>query len=343
VTRAPLAISTGDPGGVGPEISLRTALAECEHDAVVVFGDAAWLAARALELGAQPAQLVRVAAHERLELPLGKIGLADVGVAWDAEALAHRGSARGGLAQLRALDLAMAAARSGLARGLVTAPMSKAAVNLAGFEFVGHTEHLAKAAGLPDDAVTMMFLGPKLRVALVTTHVAIAELPREITRPRVLRTIRHLAEALVRDAKADGRTRAIDLVVTGLNPHAGEEGLFGDEEPRVIEPAMRDALALACVAEGRVTLRGPVPAETAFRQAAAGSIDGIVAMMHDQATIASKLLDWGQAVNVTWGLPFVRTSVDHGVAYDAAHSGKIDTEGMRSAFRLAQRLTAYAA
>ena len=110
-------------------------------------------------------------------------------------------------------------------------------------------------------------------------------------------------------------------MVTGLNPHAGEAGLFGDEEPRAIAPAIADARALPAFRDGRLRLEGPVGAETAFRQAAAGEVDAVVAMAHDQATIASKLLDWTLAVNMTWGLPFVRTSVDHGVAYDAARAG----------------------
>src|SRR5205814_4375009 len=132
----------------------------------------------------------------------------------------------------------IAAALAGRARALVTAPMSKAAVNRAGHAFIGHTEHLARAARLADDAVTMMFLGPKLRVALATTHVAIAELPRAVTRARVLRAIGHLAEAVLRLARAEAPPR---IVVTGLNPHAGESGLFGDDEVRAIAPAIEDA------------------------------------------------------------------------------------------------------
>jgi 4-hydroxythreonine-4-phosphate dehydrogenase len=115
--------------------------------------------------------------------------------------------------------------------------------------------------------------------------------------------------------------------------------MFGDEEPRLIQPAIDEARRRAPFANGRVILEGPIGAETAFRNAANGAIDAVAAMLHDQATIASKLLDWGDAVNTTWGLPFVRTSVDHGVAYDAAESGKADASGMRAAFKMAQRLT----
>lgn len=343
----PLAISTGDPGGVGPEVALRAALEVRSDERLVLFGDARWLAARACELGGSR-ELCHVMDHgaAHFDVPRGRIGIADVGNAWSEQALSHRATAAGGAAQLRSLDAAIAAARSGRARGLVTAPMSKAAVNLAGHEFVGHTEHLARSVGLADDAVTMMFLGPRLRVALVTTHLAIADAPAAITCQRVLRSVLHLGDALVRLGSAAGSSatrergqRPIRLVVTGLNPHAGEGGLFGTEEPTAIEPAIAEARARFPFAAGLATLEGPVPAETAFRGAASGEIDAIVAMLHDQATIASKLLDWGNAVNVTWGLPFVRTSVDHGVAYAAAQSGAIEVDGMRAALALARSLT----
>lgn len=344
--RVPIAISTGDPGGIGPEIALRAALELRSDEQLVLFGDARWLAARAREIGgSEPLchPLDPGAAH--FEVPRGRIGIVDVGRAWSQDALSHRATAAGGDAQLRALDAAIAAAQSGRARGLVTAPMSKAAVNLAGHDFIGHTEHLARSVGLADDGVTMMFLGPRLRVALVTTHIAIADAPVAITRERVLRSVLHLAEALVRlrsgsASSASGeRGQAARVVVTGLNPHAGEGGLFGTEEPTAIAPAIEQARARWPFTTGLLTLEGPVPAETAFRSAASGQIDAIVAMLHDQATIASKLLDWGNAVNVTWGLPFVRTSVDHGVAYAAAESGAIEVEGMRSAVALARSLT----
>jgi 4-phospho-D-threonate 3-dehydrogenase / 4-phospho-D-erythronate 3-dehydrogenase len=335
----PLAISTGDPGGVGPEIALRVALESRDEDPVVLFGDASWLERRARALGAE-AEDCRVldAGAGEFVVPRGSIGLVDVGE-WSAEAREHRATPAGGDAQLRALDAAIAAAATGRARGLTTAPMSKAAVTLAGRDFVGHTEHLARAAGLADDEVTMMFLGPRLRVALVTTHLAIAQAPREITPARVLRSVLHLGAALLRvlPARPGGRPRR--MCVTGLNPHAGEAGLFGDEEPRAIEPAIAEARRRPPFADGKLLLDGPMPAETAFRTAANGGIDAVVAMLHDQATIASKLLDWGDAVNVTWGLPFVRTSVDHGVAYDAAASGQIQVEGMRAALAMGRLLT----
>jgi 4-hydroxythreonine-4-phosphate dehydrogenase len=332
----PLAISTGDPGGVGPEIALAVALETRHDDPPVLFGDATWLARRARSLAGDDVCLVFDRDASALVPPLGKVGLVHV-AGWSAEALEHRATPAGGAAQLQALDGAIEAARAGRVRGLVTAPMSKSAVHHAGYDFVGHTEHLARVCGLADDDVTMLFLGPRLRVGLVTTHVSIANAPSEITPPRVLRTILHLGEALVR--VADPRAQRLRMAVSGLNPHAGEDGMFGDEEPRLIAPAIEQARAKAPFANGQVVLEGPIGAETAFRNAASGTLDAVVAMLHDQATIASKLLDWGDAVNTTWGLPFVRTSVDHGVAYDAAESGKIQVDGMRAAFRMAQRLT----
>jgi 4-hydroxythreonine-4-phosphate dehydrogenase len=338
VSTRPLAISTGDPGGVGPEVALRAATALGAGDRCLLFGDARALRARAQAFGIELARLHEVPRGAAVELPAGAIGLVDAGRPWDDEALRHAATPSGGAAQLAALDAAIDAALSGAARAIVTAPMSKEAVHLAGQPFVGHTEHLARAAGLADDDVTMMFLGPRLRVALVTTHLSIRELPDAITQGRVLRTIVHLADAVQRLAVGEAGAKPL-VLVTGLNPHAGEAGLFGDDEPRAIAPAIELARARPPFVDGQVRLQGPLGAETAFRQAASDTAAAVVAMAHDQATIASKLLDWTLAVNVTWGLPFVRTSVDHGVAYDAAAAGTADARGMMSAIAMAQRLT----
>jgi 4-hydroxythreonine-4-phosphate dehydrogenase len=254
----------------------------------------------------------------------------------DATIEARSPSAAGGAAQLAALDAAIDSVVLGHARALVTGPISKAAVALAGASFVGHTEHLAVRAGLMPDAVTMSFLGPRLRTALVTTHLPVRAVPGAITIDRIVRTAVHLAEACLRLVDA----RPPRIAVAGVNPHAGEGGLFGDEEDRVVRPALLRLAGLAPFAGGRAELVGLVPAETAFRWAAGGVVDGVVAMSHDQATIASKLLDFTEAVNTTWGLPFVRTSVDHGVAYDAARRGHVDASGMSAAIALATRLSA---
>ncbi|MFW6067102.1 MAG: PdxA family dehydrogenase [Myxococcota bacterium] len=335
----PLAVAVGDPAGVGPLVSVRAALECAEGDRIVLFGDAERLTAMAgAEPGGRWTRVRRVEADAVKTLELGEIGCVHVSD-WDDAWVDRRGpTAEGGRAQLAVLDEATASVRSRATRALVTGPTSKDAIHHAGVPFVGQTEHLATAAGMAKDAVTMMFLGPRLRVALVTTHLAVRDVPDAIRAERVERTAVHAAEAVLRLAAAGDP--APRLVVTGLNPHAGERGMFGDEEACAIFPGIERARRQPPFAGGRAVLDGPLPAETAFRQAAEGAWQGVVTMMHDQATIASKLLDWSRAVNVTWGLPFVRTSVDHGVAYDAAARGEVEHAGMVAAMRMAQRLTA---
>ncbi|GAB4216613.1 MAG: 4-hydroxythreonine-4-phosphate dehydrogenase PdxA [Sandaracinaceae bacterium] len=312
-----LAIATGDPAGVGPEVSVRALAALPASASAVLFGDGVDLRRRLAAAGIS-----------------ARVEVVDVGACPPEVVAAHRDDAASGRVALAALDGAIDAVRSKRADAIVTAPVSKGAITLAGHRFVGQTEHLARRAGLGDDDVTMMFLGPRLRVALVTTHLAVRALSAEITRPRIRRTIRHLAEALI----ALGAPRGARLVVCGLNPHAGEHGLFGDEEDVTISPVVQALAREDPFADGTLALEGPRPAEAAFRDAQAGRVFGVVAMFHDQATIASKLLDWGSAVNVSWGLPFPRTSVDHGVAYDAARSGCAEADGMIAAVELAVRL-----
>ncbi|MEM7447820.1 MAG: 4-hydroxythreonine-4-phosphate dehydrogenase PdxA [Myxococcota bacterium] len=343
----PLAVSVGDPAGVGPEVAVQAAIECGADDRIVLFGDGE----RLKDMLRQKKTSCRVHAltsDSANALPLGDIGLVHVSDWSDSMVLARSPTVSGGKAQLDMLNAAIESVTQGHARALVTGPTSKRAIELAGTPFTGQTEHLARAALQPPDSVTMMFLGPRLRVALVTTHLAISSLPGSITADKVQRTVRHLSEvlSLLRiDAECGPSNlesfKSLVVEVAGLNPHAGEHGLFGSEELEVIEPALeglRDE-PLFSGPEAEVILRGPSPSESVFRAAAAGRLDGVVAMMHDQATIASKLLDWGSAVNVTWGLPFVRTSVDHGVAYEAAANGTAEADGMKAALALAQRLT----
>ena len=327
-----LIVPVGDPAGIGPEVAVRATFELRALASLVLVGDATRLGARVRELGANGRVLP---ASAPLVLDAGAIGIVDAGAVGDDVVQARAPSRAGGQAQLAALDLAIQAVRDRRADAIVTGPTSKAAINLAGVPFVGQTEHLARATGLRDDDVTMLFLGPRLRVALATTHVAVRELASEVTATRIERAIRHLARALV--ALGVDRPR---IVCAGLNPHAGEGGLFGDEDERVLASAVRAAAAQAPFADAHASLVGPRPAEAAFRDAVSGRADGVVAMFHDQATIASKLVDWGEAVNVTWGLPFVRTSVDHGVAYDAAARGDALADGMKAALLMALRLVA---
>lgn len=331
----PIAIAAGDPAGVGPNISVRAAYAARERVGSVIFGDAEQLRTEARTLGIALAELEEVDERAPSVRP-GRVGLVDTGRVPASAVARHAPSPEVGEAQLATLARAATCVREGKARALVTGPTSKAAIASAGHAFVGQTEFLARFDGRADDDVSMLFLGPTLRVGLVTTHLSIADVPRAITERRVARTVRHLAAAVLRLIAEAPRK----LVVVGLNPHAGEQGLFGREECDVIEPVLTALQREEPFASGAATLLGPSPAESVFRAAQRGELAGVVAMFHDQATIASKLLDWGAAVNTTWGLSFLRTSVDHGVAYDAAQARSADADGMAAALAMAVRLTA---
>jgi len=334
VTLSPIAVSVGDVAGVGPIVSLRAALALRHEERFVLFGDAAQLLqfSRAEDANGM---LCEVDLSGCESLPMGQVGVVDTGRVDPGLIEQHRALPVIGEHQWHTLGCAARAVQSGDLRALVTGPTSKAAIVAAGHAFTGQTEFLASLSGLADDDVTMMFLGPRLNVALVTTHLSIADVPGAIQSARVVRTVRHLADALQRLDRSEALLR---VVVAGLNPHAGEGGLFGTEEIDVIEPALLRLAQEWPFVGGRVRLSGPAPAESVFRAAQRGDVQGVVAMLHDQATVASKLLDWGSAVNVTWGLPFVRASVDHGVAYDAARSRSAEHDGMIAAMQMARRL-----
>jgi 4-hydroxythreonine-4-phosphate dehydrogenase len=305
-----LGITLGDPAGIGPEIvASALAAAPVEHLArLIVYGDRAPLERGARALG--------------LTLPaftLVEGGLGDGAVAGSPDETS-------GAAQVAYLETAVAAARRGELAAIVTAPISKTWAKRAGFAFPGHTEMLADRLGAPD--VVMMFAGPKLKVALATVHVPLADVPRTLTTRSLRRTIELLAESLVRDfAMATPR-----IGVVGLNPHAGEGGLLGREDLEVITPAL-GPLAPA-------TLHGPLIPDAAFRDALHGRYDALVAMYHDQGLIPVKLVDFDEAVNVTLGLPIVRTSPDHGTAYDIAGKGIARAVSMQRALSLAFEMVA---
>jgi len=331
---SPLAISAGDPAGVGPVVTAAALASHLGRDRALVFCDADWMERALRRRGFET--LRRVEPAEAKSLSEGEVGLVHV-ASWPIAMVEARAPTfDGGSAQRVALEAACDACISKLARAIVTGPVSKEAVSLSGVSFRGQTEHLARQAGVNVENVTMMFLGPRLKVALVATHWSIKRVPSTITREHIDRTVRHLTEAL---GRWNPEVRPLRIEVTGLNPHAGEGGLLGSEEETIIGPALEKLRTEPPYADGEVELAGPTPAEAAFRHAADGRAHGVVAMFHDQATIPSKILDWGQAVNVTWGLPFVRTSVDHGVAYDAAEAGIASESGMVAAIDAAQRLT----
>jgi 4-hydroxythreonine-4-phosphate dehydrogenase len=237
-------------------------------------------------------------------------------------------TAQAGRAAYDAIVRAVADAQAGTVSAVATAPINKEAFRLAGLQWTGHTDLLAALTGARH--VAMMFHSDALRVVLATVHIPLADVPRALTRGSLEATIDLTARELPRFADAGGR--APRIAVAGLNPHAGEHGLFGREEQETILPAVA-----SCRARG-VAVEGPFPADTIFVRAVRGEFDVVVACYHDQGLIPVKLVAFGRAVNVTLGLPIVRTSVDHGTAFDIAGRGVADAGSMIAAVRLAARL-----
>ncbi|RYZ67435.1 MAG: 4-hydroxythreonine-4-phosphate dehydrogenase PdxA [Proteobacteria bacterium] len=337
--RARLVVSVGCPSGIGPEVSVvaaRELAADCD---IVLVGDLDSLR-RALEIrklddvgltlvSTVPDGFAHAEAHRadprpvlRVWQPTRRLGA--------SFRVPGKPSREGGVAQLAWIEAALSAVREGHAQALVTGPVSKGAIASGGLStFRGHTEYLAGRCDVKH--VTMAFATEAFTTALVTTHLPLAKVPRAIDDGSVARALIDLGAYLVHRVPAGTRPR---IAVCGLNPHAGEGGLIGTEETRiaagmVTARAVFERLAMA------VDVVGPVPAEAAFRQAKDGAYHGVLAMYHDQATIPTKLLGFGEAVNITLGLPVIRTSVDHGTAYDQAGKGTADARGMVSALQLA--------
>ncbi|ACL67808.1 4-hydroxythreonine-4-phosphate dehydrogenase [Anaeromyxobacter dehalogenans 2CP-1] len=319
--RPRIAISLGDPSGVGPEVTAGALRALRGELVPLVFGDRRVLS-RAL--GGLGLPVVEPGAP----LPPGGALVATTALP-AAQLRPGRPAPEAGAAQLAYVAAAFRAVREGAAAALCTAPVSKAQVARALPGFVGHTEWLEAACGARRSV--MMLAGDRLRIALVTNHVAFSRLRRALTVPRIVDTLAITHRAL-REDLGIARPR---LALAALNPHAGEEGAFGDEESRLLAPALEAARAAGAPAVG------PFPADSVFFRAALGEFDAVVALYHDQGLIPVKLLDavgGDPAVNVTLGLPIVRTSPDHGVAYDIAGKGKASAASMIAALRLAVRI-----
>jgi 4-hydroxythreonine-4-phosphate dehydrogenase len=281
-----IAITVGDPAGIGPEIAAKAAAdprvrAVCEP---VIYGP-----------GDSPA------------FTPGELSAAAGQAAYDAICAAVRD------------------ARAGVVSAIATAPVNKLAFARAGLPWKGHTDLLAHLTG--SGQVAMMFWSPALRVVLATVHVALAEVPRLLTRDLLDGIIDLTARELPRFGLPKAR-----LALAGLNPHAGEDGVIGEDEQRVLRPAVEAAAARG------IDIAGPFPGDTVFVRAARGEFDAVIACYHDQGLIPVKLLAFGKAVNVTLGLPIVRTSVDHGTAFDIAGQGIADAGSMVEAVLLAARL-----
>jgi 4-phospho-D-threonate 3-dehydrogenase / 4-phospho-D-erythronate 3-dehydrogenase len=300
-----LVISTGDPAGIGPEVTVK-ALAQAE-----VRGLADFIVVGDPNLLRQTAARLDLPAPERIE-PAGDATGVQPGQL----------SAQAGRAAVAAIEHAVAMVGAGDADALVTAPINKEAMRLAGYRWPGHTELLADLCHVAE--VRMMLVNDKLRVAHVTTHRSLRSAIDAATRERVLLTIEMTHEGVRRLGVTQAR-----IAVCGVNPHAGENGLFGDEELREVAPAIADA-------RGRgIDASGPWAADTVFWRAAAGEFDAVVAMYHDQGHVAVKVSGFDDGVNVTLGLPFLRTSVDHGTAFDIAGRGIARWQSMAAAIRAA--------
>lgn len=302
----PVAVTLGDPRGIGPEVAVRAA-----EDLVRVDPDASllWVA---------PENLVA-------DLP-GPDPVVHTVPAWDGTEV------DAGRASIDALRAAVGMAMDGRASGVVTAPVHKPALHAAGWAAPGQTEMLQELSGARDVGMLMCAettrLDAPLRVLLATTHLALREVAGRLDAPLLVRQTSLLHEALARDWGLE----APRIGVCAFNPHASDDGLFGDEEARVYAPA------LAELREAGVDVTGPVPADTVFSRALAGEFDAVVAPYHDVGMAAFKTVSFGTGVNVTIGLPFVRTSPDHGTAMDIAGTGRADPSSMLQALRLAIRL-----
>ena len=322
-----LGITMGDPAGIGPEVIakalVRPALQRLCRPIVIGSFPVMQQTVKSLKLRMNvicveghevpPPQSNQLAVLDPLERPLGRF---------------QRGVAalETGAASVLFIKKAVELAQLGCIDGIVTAPINKEAINLGGCHFPGHTELLADLTATSESG--MMIVGGPLRIMFVTTHVAIKDLPALLTQAKIEKAIR-LAHRALKDLFGIQKPR---VGVAALNPHAGEHGLFGDEEAHVILPAAR-----AAQAQG-IRASDPLPADTLFGKAARGDYDGVVALYHDQGLIPLKLVAFGTCVNLTVGLPIIRTSVDHGTAFDIVGKGVADPGSLIEAIRLAAKL-----
>jgi 4-hydroxythreonine-4-phosphate dehydrogenase len=320
--QALLAVTPGEPAGIGPEILLKLAATDPGLPLLAV-ADAGLLRRAASHLG------IPVEIHEwqpGRPMPVTGVACLHVSLA-QQEASGHTNPANAPYV-LDTLRQAVALVQSGHAAGLVTGPVNKGVINTAGIPFSGHTEFLADLAGVPQ--VVMMLAAPGLRVTLVTTHLPLRKVADAITSELVEGCIRITA----RDLRSRFGIAEPRLQVLGLNPHAGEGGHLGSEDDALIAPAIA-----RCRSDGIVAI-GPVPADTAFNPPRLQQCDAVVSMYHDQGLPVLKHMGFGRSVNITLGLPFIRTSVDHGTALDIAGKGIADPGSLRHAILMAQEMAA---
>ena len=325
-----LGLTLGDPNGLGPELVCRVFRhglpKSLAGTSVLIIGPEQALAHHQQASGG-PLFWHRLSDPERLKDHPPSVHLYTPP---ELEAFPMRPgtvTVEGGLAAGLALETACSLLQSGHVQTVTTCPLNKATLQRAGFDFAGHTEFLAAKAGLTPDDVCMHFAGPRMRVSLVTTHPPLRAVPDLITVERILRKLELTMAAMHAQGLCD------PVAVCGLNPHAGEDGRIGDEDGRIIAPAVNQAAARGW------NVVGPLAADTVFHRAAQGDFSAVLAMYHDQGLTAFKLLHFHDGVQVTLGLPYVRTSPDHGTGYDLVGQGKASAQSLRNALNMAVALT----
>ena len=325
--RPVIGLTVGDPAGIGPEIVLKALRNPAVFNRVrpLVFADSAVLV-QALEVLGDTMDLHAVQAPSEGQYRAGCVDFVDVGVL-DKPVAYGVVSAAGGRAGYAYLDRAIDAALAGEVAGLATAPLNKESLQAAELPYIDHTAVLKARAALSEPMT--LFLVRNLKIFFLTRHISFREIPDAITREGILQAL-PLCELYLRQLGVEAPT----LAIAGLNPHGGERGLFGSEEVDVISPAVAEAQSRG------VRVRGPVPADSVFHQAMEGHYDGVLSLYHDQGHIAAKTLDFHGTVSLTMGLKFLRTSVDHGTAFDIAGQGIAEERGMVEAIQAAGRYAA---
>lgn len=324
----PIAVTPGDPAGIGPELIAKVwaRREDAQFPPFFVVGAAGLLAAAAKQSGID-CPIISIADPNEAHSAFAK-GLPVLGEE-DAPYRAGVPDSEGARLALASLAQAAQLAIRGEASAVVTAPIAKSELAKIGFNFPGQTEYLAEACGLPMDDAVMMLAGPTLRTVPLTVHCALADVPALLNQDLICHKARIVAAALTRDFGIE-RPR---LAIAGLNPHAGENGRMGCEEIEIIAPA------IAALREDGIDASGPHPADTLFAPHKRGSYDAALCMYHDQALVPLKALDFDQGVNVTLGLPIIRTSPDHGTAFDIAGKGIADPGAMCAAVKMAGEMT----
>jgi len=322
-----IGITMGDPAGVGPEIIVK-ALADSNISGFcrpLVLGDPEVLSSAILRSSLEMSLNV-ISKPSEARAVTGTMDLMALSDFKREAILPGKPTLKGGQAMVKYIIRAVGMCLDRELGAMVTCPISKVLMHQAGYQYDGHTQLIARLTNT--DEYVMMLAGESLRVALVTIHCPLKDVPDIISGDLVYRTIILTATALREDF---GLEKAC-LAVAALNPHAGEEGLFGSEEEKIINPAVVKA------ADEGVDLVGPLPPDTLFYKAAKGRFGAVIAMYHDQGLIPLKLLHFSDAVNVTLGLPIIRTSVDHGTAYDIAGTGEADASSLKAAIRMAAEM-----